>query len=224
MPPRKSRGPCPSKKQRKQRSTLQKPRISAQERVQKQLENTEKKALPAELQAVFHNYRRLFLKWADPYTRQGIPLEVLHEYCIMSSLTHWKTFDPNRGTSFASFIITGWKYALKNARWNFNQGTRIWKHLRRASEKEEGTLLQTISSKEPTPDEKMAIAQDIARLRLALNHLPEIEKMVIALRFGIDTEEKTLKEVGTILDITKQRVQQIQQSGMRKLRQFLTGK
>ncbi len=217
MLPRKSRALAVSKKQR---TAIQKPPISVQERLQ----NTEKRALPAELQAVFGKYRSLFLKWAFPYTCQGIPLEVLHEYCILFSLTHWKNFDPNRGTRFATFITNGWKYALGNARRDFFQGTRIWQHLKLVTEKEEGALLQTVKSQEPTPDEKTAMAHEILRLRSALNQLPERERMIIALRFGIGAEAKTLEEVGTIFGVSKERVRQLQQKGLKILRQFLAGK
>ena len=52
-----------------------------------------------------------------------------------------------------------------------------------------------------------------------LNVLDEREKTIIKHRFGLDGEEpKTLTEVGELLGISRERVRQIEQRALKKLR------
>ncbi|MGQ9615818.1 MAG: sigma-70 family RNA polymerase sigma factor [Spirochaetota bacterium] len=58
-------------------------------------------------------------------------------------------------------------------------------------------------------------------LRQVLNKLSKREKKIIELRFGLDGEGPyTLDETGNILGITRERVRQIQNSALRKLKNF----
>lgn len=58
-------------------------------------------------------------------------------------------------------------------------------------------------------------------LRQVLNKLSHREKRIIELRFGLDgTGPYTLEETGKILGITRERVRQIQNSALKKLRNF----
>lgn len=52
----------------------------------------------------------------------------------------------------------------------------------------------------------------------AISTLTEREQKVIRLRFGIDCEETTLRDIGNALGITQERVRQIEIKAMRKLR------
>lgn len=58
-------------------------------------------------------------------------------------------------------------------------------------------------------------------LREILNKLSQREKRIIELRFGLDgTGPYTLEETGRILGITRERVRQIQNSALKKLKNF----
>jgi RNA polymerase primary sigma factor len=58
-------------------------------------------------------------------------------------------------------------------------------------------------------------------LRQVLNKLSKREKKIIELRFGLDGEGPyTLDETGNILGITRERVRQIQNSALKKLKNF----
>lgn len=52
----------------------------------------------------------------------------------------------------------------------------------------------------------------------ALSTLPPREERVLRMRFGINTEEKTLEEVGKIFGVTRERIRQIEAKALRKLR------
>ena len=54
---------------------------------------------------------------------------------------------------------------------------------------------------------------------LALDELTPREKDVIMLRYGLDGDEpRTLEEVGRALEVTRERVRQIESSALTKLR------
>jgi len=56
-------------------------------------------------------------------------------------------------------------------------------------------------------------------LQKALDKLTPIERNIIYLRFGLDDGiPRTLEEIGSEYDITRERIRQIQDKAMRKLR------
>ena len=56
-----------------------------------------------------------------------------------------------------------------------------------------------------------------------LEGLNEKEKMIITMRYGLDKKgTRTLQEIGEILDITRERVRQIEQKGIRKIQKHLS--
>jgi RNA polymerase primary sigma factor len=74
----------------------------------------------------------------------------------------------------------------------------------------------------PTPFEVLReklLRYDINRF---LNHLDEREAEIIRLRFGLDGEKpRTLEEVGEVFNVTRERVRQIQNIALRKLRSMM---
>jgi len=90
----------------------------------------------------------------------------------------------------------------------------------------EATLLDVLEeAKAPLPSEEaeMHLAQQELRdrIRAALTHLNTQEQRVITLRFGLDENEahRTLQEVGAILQVTRERVRQIEKKALHKLSQ-----
>jgi len=56
------------------------------------------------------------------------------------------------------------------------------------------------------------------QIRLLLAELDEKEALVLKLRFGLDDNEpRTLQEIGDMLNLTRERIRQIEQKAMRKL-------
>lgn len=67
-----------------------------------------------------------------------------------------------------------------------------------------------------TAVEESALQHDLHR---ALESLTDRERKVIELRFGLsDGRERTLEEVGSIFNVTRERIRQIEAKALRKLR------
>ncbi len=82
------------------------------------------------------------------------------------------------------------------------------------------TLLDLMSKKGTEDVEKEVVEESLHKeLNSLLNVLDEREKTIIEHRFGLNGEEpKTLTEVGEILGISRERVRQIEQRALKKLR------
>jgi RNA polymerase primary sigma factor len=81
-----------------------------------------------------------------------------------------------------------------------------------------GDFLEDATSVTPTD----AVSESLLKshLREALNELPERERQIIELRFGMkDDRPRTLEEVGREFDITRERVRQIQMKTLNLLRE-----
>ena len=67
------------------------------------------------------------------------------------------------------------------------------------------------------PFERAAKQEERVRVRRALAQLPERERLVLEERFGFDGESRTLEEIGGRVGVTRERVRQLEQQGLRKL-------
>ena len=61
----------------------------------------------------------------------------------------------------------------------------------------------------------------VARLREALDELPDREARVLRLRYGLDGEERTLRAVGLALGVSSARAGQLERVALRRLRRAL---
>ena len=69
------------------------------------------------------------------------------------------------------------------------------------------------------PFERLRQETDTALVREVLSTLNERERSILASRFGLDGgREKTLEEVGAEFDLTRERIRQIQELALKKLR------
>jgi RNA polymerase primary sigma factor len=71
----------------------------------------------------------------------------------------------------------------------------------------------------PDTDELLLRESFTRALSDALSELPERERRVLELRFGlIDDQPKTLREIGEVMDLSRERVRQIESRALNKLR------
>ena len=84
----------------------------------------------------------------------------------------------------------------------------------------ESELGDLFPSDEPGPEEEVALALTNASLRRGVAQLPERERNVVRLRFGIDgTEPVTLREAGRRLRTSPESVRRLEKQALRRLAQ-----
>ena len=89
---------------------------------------------------------------------------------------------------------------------------------RAISEDGETSLGDLLPSERDTPEEEAESRMTETAVERALHDLPERERNVIRLRFGVDGEEPTpLRETGNRLGISPERVRQIEERALRAL-------
>jgi RNA polymerase sigma factor (sigma-70 family) len=86
------------------------------------------------------------------------------------------------------------------------------------SEDGETALGDLIASDRPEPLEEVADADRDQRLENVVEQLPEAERNVIRLRFGLTGDEpRTLRQTGSALGISTERARQLEEQGLRRL-------
>ena len=88
-------------------------------------------------------------------------------------------------------------------------------------EEEDGKFGDFIEDKTFTNPYEEVVNEDLRKhIEEILEHLNEREKAVIKMRFGLmpDKSERTLEEIGKALNVTRERVRQIESSAIKKLR------
>ena len=88
------------------------------------------------------------------------------------------------------------------------------------SEGDEGSLLDVlVNESSPMADRQLVIESLQAEIKQAQRMLNERERNVIEAFFGIDGPEMTLEEIGSKYGLTRERVRQIKEKAIRRLRE-----
>jgi RNA polymerase primary sigma factor len=85
-------------------------------------------------------------------------------------------------------------------------------------EQEDAVFGDFVAGDDPLPEEEVEVSLRSQALTAALSSLPERERQVLILRYGLDdSEPKTLEEIGRRLGLTRERVRQIELESLRRL-------
>jgi RNA polymerase primary sigma factor len=86
-------------------------------------------------------------------------------------------------------------------------------------EENEGTLGELVPAEGVGPEEELDVSLREQALRKALSELPDRERDVLKLRYGLNGDEnpKSLEEIGRRLGLTRERVRQIETDALEKL-------
>lgn len=87
------------------------------------------------------------------------------------------------------------------------------------AEGEDNTLLDVLSDDEAPGTDSVLTQESLAKeIDRALRQLGEREREIVRMFFGIGCQEKTLEEIGLKFDLTRERVRQIKEKAIRRLR------
>lgn len=93
-----------------------------------------------------------------------------------------------------------------------------------ANQKDENTKLSDFIVDETTlsPDTKVTQDNLFSDIKKMLSHLSEKERNVLIMRYGLDDngEKKTLEEIGTYYGVSRERIRQIENRAMSKLKKL----
>ena len=85
-------------------------------------------------------------------------------------------------------------------------------------DQDDAVLGDFVAGDEPLPEETVELQLRSEALRRALQALPEREREVVTLRYGLDGgEPRTLEQIGRRLGLTRERVRQIELESLRRL-------
>jgi RNA polymerase sigma factor (sigma-70 family) len=85
---------------------------------------------------------------------------------------------------------------------------------------DEGAALgELMAGESPGPEEEVSVSLSIDTLRAAVAKLPERERDVVKMRYGLngDVEPVSLEEIGRRLGLTRERVRQLESAALERL-------
>lgn len=105
---------------------------------------------------------------------------------------------------------------------NRNQVNSTSLNINLDSEDSTGDELMDMVGDESTPVDMLILEKDMENFLLkALDQLTDREKQIIIFRYGLDNEKpKTLEEIGKIYDLSRERIRQIENQALGKLKDF----
>jgi len=86
-------------------------------------------------------------------------------------------------------------------------------------EGEDNTLLDVLPNDDSPMADKSLVNESLSReIDRALSTLSDREKQIVEMFFGINHQEMTLEEIGDKFNLTRERVRQIKEKAIRRLR------
>jgi RNA polymerase sigma factor (sigma-70 family) len=160
---------------------------------------------------------RLVISIARHHARPSVPLDCLISEGNMSLLRAVEKFDYSFGFRFNTYL--SWALMKDFSKHLAREYRRTVKF--RPVEPENFTFL-AVQSTEGAPDETMSAAELNALLKNAVDSLPERENVVLRARYGLDGRKLSLREIGGAIGVTKERVRQIEEMALLRIRAALT--
>jgi RNA polymerase primary sigma factor len=167
---------------------------------------------------------------ANSYKGRGLSMSDLVAEGNMGLLKAYTKFDPKRDVKFISYSVHWIRQSILEALQKRNSIDS--EDLPLDYEKQEAGVDEDYLEADNTPNlvnfvenvsdsEIERAAKQKQALRTLFTSLTEREKNIIIRYFGINGHEgETLEEIGDTMNLTKERVRQIKEDGMKKLRSF----
>lgn len=129
-------------------------------------------------------------------------------------------FDPKQGTCFSSYAARCILCRIARARERFENwpGESLDTPLPDA----EHTLSDLVSDPRPPSDEVASRGETRRWIRQAVDMLPERECTILELRYGFRGREYALAEIGIQMNLSRERIRQIEARALQRLSELLT--
>src|SRR5215216_2145206 len=176
---------------------------------------------PEALDKLVRSNLRFVVSVAKKYQNQGVSLADLINEGNLGLIRAAHKFDETKGIKFISYAVWWIRQAILQALAEQSRIVRV--PLNRAGTlhrigKRANALLQELG-RDATHAEQTFEKALTESIEEALSHLKERESKILRLYFGLDgSEPMTLEEIGALLGITRERVRQIKEKALSRLR------
>jgi len=164
---------------------------------------------------------RFVVSVAKRYQDLGVPLPDLIAEGNVGLVRAAHLFDPERGVKFISYAVWWIRQAILRALEDNSKTARRTTPLETPLfEDEEGTLMGLLEDADsPNPMERTLDSVRTFEVRRAIASLEPREARVLRLYFGLDgSQPLTLEEIGTIFGLSRERIRQIKERALGRLR------
>jgi RNA polymerase sporulation-specific sigma factor len=114
-----------------------------------------------------------------------------------------ETYNPDKGTKFTTYAV----YCMRNAIFNLNE--TVDENEIQLDEVKHSPVLSAYQT------EKIALRNSIEK---HLNLLPEREREIVKMFFGIDYDQMTVREIAKVIGVNHQRIHFLKERALNRLR------
>ncbi len=185
-----------------------------------------KKNNRAALKELVESNLRFVVSVAKDYQGQGLPLTDLINEGNLGLIKAAGRFDETRGFKFISYAVWWIRQSILQALAEHSRIVRLRISRRHQSlnapfrDGDKNSLIDIIKDEnQSSPDEPLMNDSLKDEIRQSLDTLKERERQVIKMYFGIERDYAlTLNEIGEEFNLTRERVRQIKEKAIRRLR------
>ena len=163
---------------------------------------------------------RFVVSVAKQYQNQGLALNDLIDEGNLGLIRAAQKFDETRGFKFISYAVWWIRQSILQAQEAMGTNGKKVSVDAPFQDDDSNSLIDIMTDENaPGTDDQMEKESLSSDLDAALGTLTERERLVLKMLFGIGRNEMTAEEVANSLSLTRERVRQIKERALRRLRE-----